>query len=83
MSPNSPEVTGQILCSFDVCEADTEFEVPTSVYNLSKYIKMNQICFEIQVLGLRRLQSVGILPVKKASIKFGFSNLLPQGSDLA
>jgi len=54
MSPNSP-VTGQILCSFDVCEADTEFEVPTTVYNLSKYIKMNQICFEIQVLGLRRL----------------------------
>jgi hypothetical protein len=45
-NPGAPP-TGKILCSFDICEADTEFEVPVKNYDLSKFIKMNIIVFEI------------------------------------
>jgi hypothetical protein len=79
--PGAP-VSGQILVSFDICEADTEFKIAFSDLNLSKFITMNQILFEIQVLGLRNLQSVGILPVKKATMNFGFANLLPATSEI-
>ena len=40
------------------------------------------ITFEILVLGLRNLQSVGILPVKMATCTFDFKNLLPVGTDI-
>ena len=75
-------MSGQILVSFDICEADTEFKITKDNLNLSKFITMNQILFEIQVLGLRNLQSVGILPVKKATMNFGFANLLPATSEI-
>jgi hypothetical protein len=44
--PGAP-VSGEILVSFDICEADTEFNIPFDKLNLSKFITMNQILFEI------------------------------------
>ena len=70
------------MCSFDICEADTEFDIPVKSYHLEHFVKKNQIVFEIQVLGLRGLQSVGILPVKKATMQFGFQQLLPAGTEV-
>ena len=35
---------------------------------------------EINILGLRNLESVGILPVKKAFVKFNLKSLLPPDS---
>jgi len=32
-------------------------------------------------LGLRNLQSAGLLPVQKASIAFNFKNMVPENSD--
>ena len=33
--------TGKILCSFDICEADTEFDVPVKSYKLENFIRKN------------------------------------------
>lgn len=38
--PGAP-VSGQILVSFDICEADTEFKVPYNDLVLAKFITMN------------------------------------------
>ena len=80
-SPTSPK-TGEILVCYDVIYFQDSFPGIYREIRLSKLIRMNIINFEILVLGLRDLQSVGILPVKKATCTFDFKNLLPVGSDI-
>ena len=80
-SPSSPE-DGQILVSFMMVECDYGFQYEAPLVRLSNYITTNWVTFEIQVLGLRDLQSIGILPVKKATISFNFKNLLPNDTDI-
>ena len=68
-------VMGEILVSFSIIDPGKEFsrtldqirlQPETMEYNIS-----------INVLGLRNLESVGILPVKKPFIKFYLKSLLP------
>ena len=57
---------------------DTEYlfkEKEAKLVDLGRTIKTDKVTFEIQILGLRDLQSVGILPVKKATVTFNFKNL--------
>jgi hypothetical protein len=45
----------------------------------SALVKFQSYQVEINVLGLRKLQSPGLLPVKKAFIEFGLNSLIPPG----
>ena len=65
---------GQILVSFAVVKAYTNFVTPLSKLKLTPPSSMYRI--EINILGLRDLQSAGILPVKKAFIKFNLKSIL-------
>ena len=44
---------------------------------LSEYMDFKEYNIEINVLGLRQLQSFGLMPVKKPFIKFNIRSLLP------
>lgn len=45
--------------------------------NLTEYMEFKEYNVEINVLGLRNLQSFGLMPVKKPFIKFNIRSLLP------
>jgi len=59
----------------------SSFAKPYTEINLSKFVNTNEVKFDIQVLGLRNLQSTGLLPVKKPTITFNFKSLLPPNCD--
>lgn len=44
---------------------------------LSKMVKCKDYKFDLTVLGLRQLASMGLFPVKKAFVKFNVKNMLP------
>ena len=58
---NSP-VTGQLLCSAVVARSDFVFK-PENVV-LEDYVSRKEFSIYINVLGLRNLQSSGVLPVR-------------------
>lgn len=61
---------GQMLVSFSVVENDYIFKIPISYLKLTEQIEYKEYATEINVLGLRELQSFGLLPVKKPYIRF-------------
>lgn len=58
---------------------DPELEVDVHKLNMMMRPETTQIDVEINILGLRGLQSTGILPVKKPFIKFNLNSLVPPG----
>ena len=50
---------------------------------MMKEIKVQEFSVDIHVLGLRNLESSGILPVKKPYIKFNTRGLLPPSKQFA
>lgn len=77
MTPQSPP-QGEILVSFCVVDFDHSFiaRSPADV-NLSAIVHREEYELDINILGLRDLQSAGILPVKKAFIIFNLKSLVP------
>lgn len=79
---------GEVLVSFVICKSpDYNFKIGKSdlkMYGKDKHaiVQFEDCKCEINVLGLRDLQSPGFLPVKKAFIEFGLNSLVPPG-DLA
>jgi hypothetical protein len=69
--------SGQVLCSFAVVRDDFDFTTPSKYLNLSEYIPTKEYTMEINVLGLRQLESFGLMPIKKPFIKFRIKSLLP------
>ena len=53
------------------------FDVPRNKVNLSAEVPKKEFVLDINILGLRDLQSSGILPVKKAFIVFNLKSLVP------
>ena len=51
--------------------------VPADQVKLQDYIKTSMFNIDINVLGLRQLESFGLLPIKKPFIKFNVRSLLP------
>jgi hypothetical protein len=45
--------------------------------NLASYVETKEHNIDINILGLRQLASFGLLPVKKAFIKFNVKTLMP------
>jgi hypothetical protein len=66
-----------VLVSFTVVEHDYPFKVPLNYVNLMETVEFDDYNIEINILGLRDLQSAGILPVKKAFIQFNLKSLVP------
>jgi len=76
LKPDSPKC-GEVLISFSIVETDFNFTYPADYQDLTKEVDFDDFNVEITVLGLRSLQSVGILPVKKAYIQFMLKSLVP------
>jgi len=73
----SEPACGQILCSFSVVEDDYVYKIPISYLKLTEEIEYKEYNVEINVLGLRNLESFGLLPVKKPFVRFNLRSLLP------
>ena len=71
---NEP-VMGKVLVSFNVLDPDTVFKKSLSSINLTP--QCDEYDITINVLGLRDLQSPGMLPIRKPFIKFMLRSLLP------
>lgn len=69
--------TGEVLCSFVVARDDFDFNTPVKRYNLAEFVPMKEYSIEINVLGLRELESFGLMPIKKPFIRFRIKSLLP------
>lgn len=68
---------GEILVSFSIVEDDYNFKTPLPYVNLKEIVDFHDFTINVNILGLRDLQSVGILPVKKAFIVFNLKSLVP------
>lgn len=68
---------GQMLVSFAVTESDFPFKIPINYLRLTDEIEYKDFNCEINILGLRNLESFGLMPVKKPFIKFNLRSLLP------
>ena len=77
--------SGEVLCSFSIVEDDFSFYSDLEYVNLHKQVEMREFQVSMNVLGMRGLQSPGILPVKKAFVKFNLKGLVPPtiGTNLA
>ena len=66
---------GSILVSFNCVSSEFNY------HKLPKHVDFTptheEYKVEINVLGLRDLESVGLIPVKNAYIKFNLASLLP------
>ena len=67
----------EILISFSVVDDDFNYKVPLPYMTLTDFVKFEEFTVEVNVLGLRDLQSVGMMPVKKGYIQFNLKSLLP------
>ena len=74
---SSSPVGGEVLCSFSVVEDDFSFYSDLPNVNLAANVAMREFQVSMNVLGMRALQSPGILPVKKAFVKFNLKGLVP------
>ena len=66
-----------MLVSFAVVEDDFTFKIPITYLKLTEEIEYKEYNVEINVLGLRNMESFGLMPVKKPFIKFNLRSLLP------
>ena len=76
LKPGAPSC-GQILVAFAVLDGETSYKVPLKYVPLKEKAQFEEFQVDINILGLRDLQSVGILPVKKAFIVFALKSLVP------
>lgn len=73
----SDPACGQMLVSFSIVEDDYVYKIPINYLKLTEEIEYKEYNVEINVLGLRNLESFGLMPVKKPFIKFNLRSLLP------
>ena len=65
------------MCSFVVARDDFDFQTPAKYLRLSDYVPTKEYDLDINVLGLRQLESFGLMPIKKPFVKFSVKSLLP------
>lgn len=75
-SPKSP-MGGEVLVSFSIVDDDFSFKKSLEYVALHENVAMKEFQVSMNVLGMRGLQSPGILPVKKAFINFNLKGLVP------
>jgi len=77
--PGEPK-SGEILVSFSVSQIDYNYMHPPRSVDLASRVEFREMDITMLILGLRHLQSPGILPVKKAFIQFQLKSLVPPNS---
>ena len=75
-SSGSPQC-GEILVSFTKCSDEYNHSQAADEVRLNDLVEEREFKVNMLILGLRNLQSAGILPVKKAFIKFNVKSLVP------
>ena len=73
-------MSGEILVSFSVSEIDYNYIMPAPSVDLRGRVEFKEMDVNMLILGLRGLQSPGILPVKKAFVQFNIKSLVPPNS---
>lgn len=68
---------GQILLSFAVTADDYNFKKQLKNLQLEKQVEMKEFGVAMNILGLRGLQSPGLLPVRKAFLQFNLKSMVP------
>jgi hypothetical protein len=68
------------LISFAVSETDYNYFMSYDKVNLENRVEFKEFEVDMLILGLRGLQSPGILPVKKAFVQFNIKSLVPPNS---
>ena len=66
-----------MLLSFSVVEDDYAYKIPIEYMKLTEQIEYANFNVEINILGLRNLESFGLMPVKKPFLRFNLRSLLP------
>ena len=66
-----------MLCAFAIVDTDFAFETPYKELHLSDFVPCKEITIDVNFLGLRELDSIGMFPVKKAYVRFNTKNMLP------
>lgn len=71
--------SGEVLLSFARNVDDFQYRVPKALVGdeMVKNVKMNEYGISLNILGLRGLQSPGMLPVKKAFLVFNIKSMVP------
>ena len=77
--PGEPKC-GEVLVAFAVVEHDFNFMMEAKNVDLHSRVSKADFSTDILILGLRNLQSPGVLPIKKAFIKFNVKSIVPPGS---
>ena len=75
-APESPPA-GEVLISFSIVEDDFSFQKSIEYVALHEQVEMKEFQVSMNVLGMRGLQSPGLLPVKKAFVNFNLKGLVP------
>ena len=68
------------MVSFSVSKFDYNYTIESHNMDLSARVETSNFDVNMLILGLRNLQSPGILPVKKAFINFNIKSLVPPNS---
>lgn len=68
------------MISFAVSETDYNYFMSYDKVNLENRVEFKEFEVDMLILGLRGLQSPGILPVKKAFVQFNIKSLVPPNS---
>lgn len=76
-SPGGPQC-GELLVSFSVTSDDYRYAIqdPGDV-DLASLVHTREFNVNMNILGMRKLASPGLLPVKKAFVKFNVKSLVP------
>ena len=70
-------VSGEILVSFAIVEDDFTFQRQLEYVKLHENVDMREFQVSMNILGMRGLQSTGLLPVTKAFVNFNLKGLVP------
>ena len=73
-------VSGEILLSLSVSKTEYSYVFEPEFVNLRDKVERRDFGVDMLILGLRELESPGILPVKKAFISFNIKSLVPPNS---
>lgn len=69
--------SGEICVSFNITMYDFKFDEPVKDFKLVDHVETKEFKIDINCLGLRELQTTGLLPIKKAYVRFNTKSMLP------
>lgn len=78
LSYEDTESRGEILCSMIVNDDSVFSPLDYKEVRMDKVIKRKDFTTKINILGLRELASIGLIPVRKPFIKFNLKSMLPR-----